>query len=114
MTNSMTTEKPPRTDLLGNEVHTSSVWIMSAALMAAWVAAHIISRRFLKTKPLKLAGFAVRTVLGTAAIWAFWQAAARHLVLDTSWPHDLLLQLIQRHDDLDGKAPDESRHPQRP
>ena len=81
----MTTDKPTRRDLLGDEVHTSSVWILAAALIAAWTIAHLLSRRFLKTKPLKLAGFIVRTVLGTAAIWAFWQAVARHLVLETSW-----------------------------
>ena len=81
----MTTDKPPRHDLLGSEVHTSSVWILASALIAAWTITHWLSRRFLKTKSLKLAGFVVRTVLGTAAIWAFWQAVARHLVLETSW-----------------------------
>lgn len=82
----MITGKPSRTDLLGSEVHTTSVWILCGVLIAAWVAAHFISRRLLKTRPLKLAGFAVRTVLGTAAIWALWQAVARHFVLETSWP----------------------------
>src|SRR5688572_17760779 len=82
----MTTDKPVRHDLLGNEVHTSSVWIMSGVLIAAWVLSHIITRRYLHTRPLKLAGFGVRTLLGTATIWAFWQAVARHLVLDTTWP----------------------------
>lgn len=82
----MTTEKTGRTDLLGNDVHTTSVWILSAVLIAAWVLAHVISRKFLTTRPLKLAGFAIRTLLGTAAIWAFWQAVARHLVLETAWP----------------------------
>src|SRR5690242_17550144 len=82
----MTVEKPARTDLLGTEVHTTSVWILCGVLIAAWVVSHIISRRTLKTRPLKLAGFAVRTVVGTAAVWSFWQAVARHLVLETSWP----------------------------
>jgi hypothetical protein len=81
----MTTDKP-RPDLLGSEVHTSSVWILAAVLIAVWVVSHLISRRFLKTKPLKLAGFAVRTLLGAVAIWAIWQAVARHLVLETDWP----------------------------
>lgn len=81
----MTTDKPPRPDLLGSEVHTSSVWILAAVLISVWVISHLLSRRFLKTKPLKLAGFAVRTVIGAAAIWAFWQAVARHLVLETDW-----------------------------
>ncbi len=81
----MTTDKP-RPDLLGSEVHTSSVWILAAVLIAVWVISHLISRRFLRTKPLKLAGFAVRTVIGAAAVWAIWQAVARHLVLETDWP----------------------------
>ena len=78
--------KQGRPDLLGNEVHTASVWILSAAIIAAWILAHALSRRYLHTRPLKLAGFALRTISGTAAIWAFWQAMARHLVLETSWP----------------------------
>lgn len=82
----MTAVKPPRTDLLGAEVHTTSVWLLCAALIAAWVIAHALSRRFLKSRPLMLAGFVVRTLLGTAALWALWQAVARHLVLETSWP----------------------------
>lgn len=82
----MSNVKPPRHDLLGSEVHTTSVWILAAVLIAAWVLSHLLSRRFLRTRLLMLAGFAVRTVLGTAAIWALWQGVARHLVLETSWP----------------------------
>ncbi len=82
---SMISEKSSRTDLLGTEVHTTSVWILCAVLLGVWIVSHVISWRLLKTRPLQLAGFAVRTALGTAALWTFWQAVARHLVLESSW-----------------------------
>lgn len=81
----MPTDKSPRPDLLGSDVHTTILWILAAALITGWVIAHFLSRRLLRTRPLQLAGFSVRTVLGTAALWALWQAVARHLVLETSW-----------------------------
>ena len=81
----MPTDKPLRPDLLGSDVHTTTLWILVAALFAGWVLAHFLSRRLLKSRPLELAGFVVRTGLGTAALWALWQAVARHLVLETTW-----------------------------
>src|SRR5262245_26356847 len=82
----MNPDKTPRSDLLGPEVHTPSVWMLAAGLLIVWMVSHFLSRRILKTKPLQLAGFAVRTAIGTGAIWAFWQAVARHFVLETTWP----------------------------
>lgn len=78
-----------RPDLLGSEVHTAFIWLLAAALAALWVTAHWLTRRLPRTRPLRLAAAAGRVVLGTAALWAFWQGIARHLVLETTWPLSL-------------------------
>ena len=75
-----------RNDLLGSEIHVVFVWGLAVALLVAWRVAHVLSARFLKTKPQRWFGFLGRVVLGTGALWALWQAVARHLVLETTWP----------------------------
>ncbi|MES2708336.1 MAG: hypothetical protein V4726_17205 [Verrucomicrobiota bacterium] len=75
-----------RPDLLGGEVHTAFVWILAAVLLGVWMVSHVVCRRLVRGKPARLAGAAVRVVLGMMALWAFWQAVARHLVLETTWP----------------------------
>ncbi|RYD34558.1 MAG: hypothetical protein EOP86_10690 [Verrucomicrobiaceae bacterium] len=76
-----------RPDLLGTEVHTAFVWVLAAALMAVWMASHAVCRRLLsRSAPARVAGAVIRVVLGMAALWAFWQGVARHLVLETTWP----------------------------
>lgn len=75
-----------RPDLLGSEVHTAFVWLLAAVLLGAWGLSHLVSRRLLWARAAKFAGAVVRIVLGMMALWAFWQAVARHLVLEAAWP----------------------------
>lgn len=82
----MTAEALTRPDLLGSEVHTAFVWLLAAVLLGAWVISHIFSRRVLHSRSARFAGAIIRLVIGMVALWAFWQAVARHLVLETAWP----------------------------
>lgn len=68
---------------------TAFVWLLAAALAVVWVAAHWLTRRLPGARPLRLAAAVGRVVAGTAALWAFWQGAARHVVLETTWPLSL-------------------------
>ena len=78
--------KPLRSDLLDPAISAFSVWLLAAGLVAGWLILHWLSRRMLRGRLAGLAGFAVRTAAGTAALWAVWQAIARHLVLESTWP----------------------------
>ena len=82
----MNQEPTLRHDLLGSEIHWVFVWGLAAALLAVWVLAHGLGARFLTRRAQRVAGFAGRTAIGTTALWALWQALARHLVLETTWP----------------------------
>ncbi len=75
---------PTRTDLLGSEIHTVVLWLLAFGLVLLWVGAHWLKKR-LATKPLQLAAFAARILLGTVAIWVLWQAVSRFLLLATDW-----------------------------
>ncbi len=75
-----------REDLPGSEIHWIFLTLLALALLAAWGVAHRLSGRFLITGGLRVAGFAVRTAVGTAALWVLWLAVARFLVLETTWP----------------------------
>ncbi len=75
-----------RSDLLGGEIHSFFVWGLAGLLLGAWWAAHWLSGRYLRTWGQQFLGLVARTMLGTAALWALWQAVARHLVLETTWP----------------------------
>lgn len=76
-----------RTDLLGSDVHTGFVWGLAVALLLLWVVSHRLSARLLQGggRLAHAAGFLVRVLIGSVAIWAFWQAVSRHLFLETSW-----------------------------
>lgn len=74
-----------RTDLLGSELPAVVVWLAALICLAAWVGAHALSRRCPSGKLWRAGCLAVRVLAGVLALWAFWQAVARHLVLETIW-----------------------------
>jgi hypothetical protein len=78
--------KPLRTDLLDSAIATPTVWMGAAALLLFWMLLHWLSRRFATGKLLRWLAWPLRIAVGTAAIWTVWQAVARHLVLESSWP----------------------------
>ncbi len=82
----MTQAPTLRNDLLGSEIHVVFVWGLAAVLLLAWWVAHGLSARFLKSRLSRFFGSAGRLAIGTMALWAWWQAVARHLVLETTWP----------------------------
>ncbi len=78
--------KPLRTDLLDTGIPVATLWLLAAGLLTMWVILHWASRRLPGGGWVRAAGGLVRTAAGTAAIWSVWQAIARHLVLESSWP----------------------------
>jgi hypothetical protein len=68
------------------EIHAIFLWLLALILLVAWGVAHRLSARFLLSRAQWGLGFVGRVVLGTVALWVFWQAVARHLVLETTWP----------------------------
>ena len=73
-----------RLDLINSEVHTTVVWLLALGLVGLLAFAHWFKRRLL-TRPLQLAGFAIRIIIATVALWAVWQAFSRVILLTTNW-----------------------------
>jgi HPt (histidine-containing phosphotransfer) domain-containing protein len=76
--------QPLRTDLLGSEIATPVLWLLTIVLLIAWFFSHRFKDR-IKTKPLQLGMLAGRVILGMVALWALYQAISRHLFLESSW-----------------------------
>jgi hypothetical protein len=66
-------------------IPTAVVYLLAIAAIAAWVAAHRLTRHP-TTRLGQIFGFAVRVAVGFAAILAVSQALQRGLVLATNWP----------------------------
>ena len=77
-----------RSDLLAAGVPAAVVVIGSLVGFGLWGGSHRLSAWWLRRYPSRPASagcFALRLGMGTVALWSCWQAAARWVVLETSW-----------------------------
>lgn len=77
-----------RSDLLAAGVPAAVVVVGSLVGLVLWGGSHRLSAWWLRKHPSRSASagfFALRLAMGTVALWSVWQAAARWVVLETSW-----------------------------
>ncbi|MDB6069133.1 MAG: hypothetical protein JWL81_304, partial [Verrucomicrobiales bacterium] len=80
-------------ELSASGFHPVVAWGLAAALGVLWWLTHRWTPRLPESRPVRAMAGLGRIVIGTLALWAFWQAAAGHLLLETTWPlplHGLL------------------------